>query len=440
MKRILFALLLLCGAIQVKAQVDTLRGSLAGSAPSRVDSLWLRALLLGKLNVSASPAASVNGQEYVNVSSYVSPIPTDSSNASWIGTDAFADYSGTAHISGNVTGLRARGQIESGWANIVEAIDARAIWNSTNTMAGQSLYGVRSYIENTAVGTVSHAMAFKANSPVNSGGGTIQNNWGFYIADQRGVSANSSAIHIEQSGAGNSIDFGNGSSNKYAQIWSRTQNEIQLNPWGDYTITIRSKLGDATTIAFDAMDSTASSWKQLSMDAASISFNTLTTGKVTIGGNMNVVGNVGIGVVTPFATLHVQGGIMVASAANGGGFLSRNAADNGNVTMFYLDGSDNMVIKGATGVIYAANGTSAYQLQLYNVNTQTVELNSAGDSYLNGGKLTVGGSYTSSAPNGGTAAAWKLGTVVTTTGLLPSTTTYIQVDVGGTLYKLATIP
>jgi hypothetical protein len=60
--------------------------------------------------------------------------------------------------------------------------------------------------------------------------------------------------------------------------------------------------------------------------------------------------------------------------------------------------------------------------------------------YTSSGGLTIGTSYTSGAPNGGTAAAWKFGTVVTTTALVPSTTTYIQVDVGGTLYKLATIP
>ena len=53
------------------------------------------------------------------------------------------------------------------------------------------------------------------------------------------------------------------------------------------------------------------------------------------------------------------------------------------------------------------------------------------------GPLTAA-SITTGAPNGGTAGAWKTGIAVTTTALTPSTTTYIQLDVGGTLYKMAT--
>jgi len=49
------------------------------------------------------------------------------------------------------------------------------------------------------------------------------------------------------------------------------------------------------------------------------------------------------------------------------------------------------------------------------------------------------GSVTTAAPNGGTAAAWKNGAVRTSTGLLVSTTTGIQLDVAGTLYTLAVL-
>lgn len=46
-----------------------------------------------------------------------------------------------------------------------------------------------------------------------------------------------------------------------------------------------------------------------------------------------------------------------------------------------------------------------------------------------------GGSLTTGAPNTGTAAAWKLGTLVTA-AVTPDTTRYIELDVAGTLYKL----
>lgn len=58
----------------------------------------------------------------------------------------------------------------------------------------------------------------------------------------------------------------------------------------------------------------------------------------------------------------------------------------------------------------------------------------------NVGNTTQVGSLTTGAPNTGTAGAWKLGTIVTgQVGLVLVTTQYIEVDIGGTLYKLATV-
>ena len=47
-----------------------------------------------------------------------------------------------------------------------------------------------------------------------------------------------------------------------------------------------------------------------------------------------------------------------------------------------------------------------------------------------------GGSLTTGAPAGGTAGAWKLGIRVAAASVL-DTTQYLQVDIGGTAYKLA---
>jgi hypothetical protein len=54
------------------------------------------------------------------------------------------------------------------------------------------------------------------------------------------------------------------------------------------------------------------------------------------------------------------------------------------------------------------------------------------------GDILTTGSVTTAAPAGGTAAAWKLGARVADTTTL-DTTQYIEVDVGGTLYKLALV-
>lgn len=52
--------------------------------------------------------------------------------------------------------------------------------------------------------------------------------------------------------------------------------------------------------------------------------------------------------------------------------------------------------------------------------------------------LFVGGAITTGAPNTGTAGAWKLGIKVDATTTL-DTAKYLQVDVGGTLYKVALV-
>lgn len=56
------------------------------------------------------------------------------------------------------------------------------------------------------------------------------------------------------------------------------------------------------------------------------------------------------------------------------------------------------------------------------------------------GAVTAGSTLSTAAPSGGVSAlaTWQLGSAVTTSGLVPSTTVYIEVNIGGTLRKLVT--
>lgn len=54
------------------------------------------------------------------------------------------------------------------------------------------------------------------------------------------------------------------------------------------------------------------------------------------------------------------------------------------------------------------------------------------------GNLEITGTLKTGVPTGGTAAEWKLGSRVAAT-VVVNTTEYIEVDIGGTLYKLATV-
>jgi len=65
--------------------------------------------------------------------------------------------------------------------------------------------------------------------------------------------------------------------------------------------------------------------------------------------------------------------------------------------------------------------------------TQTKVLSLYGDN-----SATFAGTIKTAAPNGGTAGAWKLGIRVAATTTL-DTTQYLQVDIGGTLYKVALV-
>jgi len=55
-----------------------------------------------------------------------------------------------------------------------------------------------------------------------------------------------------------------------------------------------------------------------------------------------------------------------------------------------------------------------------------------------GGLMATTG-LTTLAPTSGTAATWKLGSAVSTSGITLDTTKYIQVDVGGASYKIAVV-
>lgn len=66
-----------------------------------------------------------------------------------------------------------------------------------------------------------------------------------------------------------------------------------------------------------------------------------------------------------------------------------------------------------------------------------LQLRVAGSAFhMRGGPLVVeNGSITTSTPSGGTAAAWKFGSVVTA-AVTPDATRYVELDIGGTLVKL----
>ena len=122
--------------------------------------------------------------------------------------------------------------------------------------------------------------------------------------------------------------------------------------------------------------------------------------------------------------LQVNGSITVSSELylDNGAYV-RFTRTSGNLsiqTLGILAGTDDVVLI-TTGDFYLRNGSAANLIKTTN----------AGNSEFLGNIKT-------GAPTTGTAATWKLGQRVAAAVVL-DTTQYIEVDIGGTLYKLATV-
>lgn len=111
------------------------------------------------------------------------------------------------------------------------------------------------------------------------------------------------------------------------------------------------------------------------------------------------------------------------------------------------------IVKGANGGIVLSTGTGLTRAGGTTAATNTVtgglvigDGSTAGTNVgIGGGKLytgsdvTIGGSVTTGAPTTGTAAAWKMGTAVVSGTSTLLTDRYVELDIAGTLYKVALV-
>ena len=199
---------------------------------------------------------------------------------------------------------------------------------------------------------------------------------------------------------------------------------------------------------------------------------------------LNASGNVGIGTASPSTRLHIVSGqssipdlyIQGAGSSQGwlgfgttndygiqGGadYLAMNFRLNGAERMRITSGGELLInttsdagdyklqvngssrINGNLALIdYVGATTNRWDLYHYSDNTLRMNYNGAGNDELilsTGGNLELTGSIKTAAPSGGNAAAWKLGERVASAGVTFNDQQYIQLDIGGTLYYLATV-
>jgi hypothetical protein len=136
---------------------------------------------------------------------------------------------------------------------------------------------------------------------------------------------------------------------------------------------------------------------------------------------------------TASGALVVSGGVGVAGAGYFGGTVT--IASNFSIasTGFYAGGgtpgAGRFLYSATAGTMLCAQTGSSYDLSLASATGTVILGNPTGTS-----NLEAAGSIKTAAPSGGTAAAWKLGTVATVSPTSPNRT--IEVDIGGTIYYI----
>lgn len=203
--------------------------------------------------------------------------------------------------------------------------------------------------------------------------------------------------------------------------------------------------------------------------AANTNLNVVTSGTGDVAFNTNVLyvdssaSKVGVGMINPSRTLDVTGTFGTTTDATVGG----NLTVNGGTGLFQKTGADSLVhLKvlsdtyaplirfegfnrsvwaglsdtGADGLFVFSTAATLGTTQLLTLNPSTNAVIIAGNFTAQGtGAHTFAGSVTTGAPTTGTAAAWKLGSAVVSGTSTLLTDRYVEIDIGGTLYKVALV-
>ncbi len=107
----------------------------------------------------------------------------------------------------------------------------------------------------------------------------------------------------------------------------------------------------------------------------------------------------------------------------------------GPALFFALSGTNKTLLFSSNATNNGITGSAADDFGIRIPSGSNLLVSTDGGSTISFEVVATNGGVKTSAPSGGTAAAWKFGSLVTAT-VAPDTTRYIQLDVAGTLYKL----
>jgi hypothetical protein len=155
---------------------------------------------------------------------------------------------------------------------------------------------------------------------------------------------------------------------------------------------------------------------------------------------LDYLGNFGIGTTSPSERLHVNGRARIATIDSSASPINMLWADvNGVVrkapvpSVSISGGTTDFIPLWSSSTALTSSVIKQVSSEIligYTTDQGTFKLQVDGNTFTNGSIKTA-------APSGGTAAEWKLGTVVA--GSYTAASNYLQVDVGGTLYYIGLV-
>ena len=171
-------------------------------------------------------------------------------------------------------------------------------------------------------------------------------------------------------------------------------------------------------------------------------------GALTIGAGLTCTTVTASGAVS-CTTLSPTGTVTLSvnGAANTPALYLTGSANTGNTTTSFpllflqTSGATAATNWSTNGTCFGINAASGFTGDLVDlkVSSNTVQFKVTATGVMScAGSFTAGGSITTGAPSGGTAGAWKLGIKASATVAL-DTANYIQLDVGGTAYKIGIV-
>lgn len=247
-------------------------------------------------------------------------------------------------------------------------------------------------------------------------------------------------------GAG--IDLGDGSIRRvqlFGQLdgsGNRGQLIVRVNTGSDATT-----MTDALTIDRTLKTTLAGA---LTVSGA-VTFSTLTAGRVTYASTSGLLAdsasltyNSGTGALTATSFIGAAAAGTLSGSTLASGVTASSLTTVGTLTSLTTSGLVTAYTGTATQFQFGFNGSNYWTIGRNNSSGDLEFISSSGGTRLTLGNSTgtaavLTGPITTSAPSGGTALPWKLGSVVTGITATMVTTNYVQLDVNGTLYKLATV-